>query len=182
MRKRPLVAVAATSALTLATRRRDRLGHDRRTEARRRRGSVLVIGAAQARQAFDPGMPMAASDAIGDSVAAGDIDGDHKADVAIGSSFETVRDADDAGGVTVLRGSARGLTTKGVQWITQNAKGFPGKADLTIGASGEDNGDGWLYLLRGTRTGVQIKGARNFGPPALGIGKRYARLGKWLLP
>ncbi|GAA2577499.1 FG-GAP and VCBS repeat-containing protein [Actinomadura fulvescens] len=135
---------------------------------------------------------------FGYSLAVGDFNGDRKADVATGDNGATL-----GGSVTILNGAKSGLTTRGAKWITQNTAGVPGaseqhdgfgnglsafdanrdgKADLTVGAPGENTPEGWLYLFRGSRTGITVKGLTHFGPPNLGIGGRNAQLGGRLLP
>ncbi|MEU6384828.1 FG-GAP-like repeat-containing protein [Streptomyces bauhiniae] len=112
-------------------------------------------------------------DLFGSSVATGDINGDGYADVAVGAPGETLGKAREAGAVTILFGSASGLTTKGAQGWTQDSKGVPGgsetgdrfgtsvrlvdvdrdgKADLVTGAGGED-GHGAVTVLRGSASG-----------------------------
>ncbi|MET7677086.1 FG-GAP-like repeat-containing protein [Streptomyces seoulensis] len=113
-------------------------------------------------------------DLFGSSVATGDVNGDGYADVAVGAPGETLGKAREAGAVTILFGSASGLTTKGAQGWTQDSKGVPGgsetgdqfgksvrlvdvdrdgKADLVTGAGGED-GHGAVTVLRGSASGL----------------------------
>ncbi len=56
---------------------------------------------------------------FGSAVAAGDFNGDGFADLAAGASGENVGGAPDAGAVSVLYGSAGGLTTSGGRLFTQ---------------------------------------------------------------
>jgi len=137
------------------------------------------------------------------TVAVGDANGDRKADVAIGDDEATVSRRSQAGKVTVLNGSTRGLVARGAKVFTQDSKGVPGnaenydrfasalsfydangdgKADLTVGAQGENEYDGWIYTFPGSRTGVTVKGVRNFGPRSLGIAKLGPNIGDYLLP
>jgi hypothetical protein len=58
-------------------------------------------------------------DWFGFALAAGDFDNDGFADLAAGAPIETVAAADQAGAVSVLRGSASGLTIVGGQLFTQ---------------------------------------------------------------
>ncbi|MEV5170546.1 FG-GAP-like repeat-containing protein [Streptomyces flaveolus] len=113
-------------------------------------------------------------DLFGSSVSTGDINGDGYADVAVGAPGEDLGKAREAGAVTVLFGSASGLTTKGAKIWTQDTEGVPGgsetwdqfgqsvrlidinkngKADLVTGAGGE-NGYGAVTVLRGTASGL----------------------------
>ncbi|MFD5575142.1 FG-GAP-like repeat-containing protein [Streptomyces cadmiisoli] len=140
-----------------------------------------------------PGVPGSAEtgDAFGSGVSVGDINGDGYADLAIGASGESTGAATTTGSVTVLYGSARGLTTTGAKTYTQNTAGVPGaeeksdrfggrtslldhsgdrRADLVISAPGENAGDGAVTSLRGTATGPTTTGATTFGPSTTGIG------------
>ncbi|KAB1143339.1 hypothetical protein F7R91_25805 [Streptomyces luteolifulvus] len=138
------------------------------------------------------GVPGAAEtgDGFGGGLSLGDINGDGHADLAIGSSGETSGSATAAGAVTVLYGSASGLNTQGARTYTQNTTGVPGtaekndhfgarvvladqsgdhRADLTVGGPGENAGDGAVWSLRGTATGVTTTGSTTFGPPTTGV-------------
>lgn len=113
-------------------------------------------------------------DMFGSSISTGDINGDGYADVAVGAPGEDLGNAAAAGSVTILFGSASGLTTKAAKTWTQDTEGVPGgsetgdqfgqsvrlidinkngKADLVTGAGGE-NGYGAVTLLRGTASGL----------------------------
>ncbi|MEV5143467.1 FG-GAP-like repeat-containing protein [Streptomyces sp. NPDC052727] len=134
------------------------------------------------------GVPGAAEtgDAFGSSVFLGDVDGDGFKDLAIGASGED----SGTGSVTLLRGTASGLTTKGAVSYTQNTAGVPGtaekgdrfgarvlladhsgdhRAELTVAGPGENAGDGAVWSLRGTTGGPTTAGALSFGPAATGV-------------
>jgi hypothetical protein len=103
----------------------------------------------------------------------------------------------------VLRGSATGLTATGAQSFTQNTAGVPGtaesadrfgasvrlsdltgdgKADLSVGADGENHPSGSVYSLRGSASGVSTTNAISFGPGSLGMSTTgYLRLGQDML-
>ncbi|MFJ4584217.1 FG-GAP repeat protein [Streptomyces echinatus] len=119
-----------------------------------------------------------------------DIDGDRRADLAIGVPNKTLGRAGRAGCVVVLRGSAGGLTTAGAALYSQNTSGIPdqsenndvfgsqvrladfnrdGKADLAISAPYENNGNGALWQLRGTSNGVSTSNVSLFGPKEYGV-------------
>ncbi|AMW11877.1 hypothetical protein A4E84_21670 [Streptomyces qaidamensis] len=134
------------------------------------------------------GVPGAAEkgDRFGSGVCLGDVNGDGYADLAIGTAGEN----GSAGAVTVLYGSASGLTTKGATSYTQNTAGVPGaseqgdrfgervtltdhtgdrRADLSVSAPGENAGDGAIWSLRATATGPTASGSTSFGPGTTGI-------------
>ncbi|MEH1124674.1 hypothetical protein [Micromonospora sp. CPCC 206061] len=127
-------------------------------------------------------------DMFGHVVAAGDLNGDGRDDLAIGAHGEKVNGQENAGSVTVLYGAAGGLTTTGTQLFTQETAGIPsaaephdtfgyglaigdmtrdGYADLAISApsEGESNSPyegGLIMLLRGSATGVVTTGVTSF--------------------
>ena len=125
-------------------------------------------------------------DFFGGAVAAGDLDRDGFADLAAGASGEDVGSAFNAGAVSVLYGSAAGLTRARARLFTQVASpveaedGFGGAlaagdfdqdgfADLAAGAAGEDGGPGALSVLFGSSAGltraVGSCSPRSAGPP-----------------
>ncbi|MFI1964647.1 FG-GAP-like repeat-containing protein [Streptomyces pathocidini] len=131
-------------------------------------------------------------DSFGDAVAAGDITGDGYPDLAIGTNFESIGSATHTGNVVVLRGSSSGVTTSGAQSINQGTPGVPGsnessdcfggavhladhnndeRADLAVGAGGENTSDGAVWVLRGSAQGVTTTGAVSFGPASVGISR-----------
>jgi hypothetical protein len=138
-------------------------------------------------------------DSFGSALALGDVNGDGRADAAIGAPGEAIGTMSNAGAVTVLYGGVSGLTTGGARQIGQNTSGVPGsaeandlfgaavaltnltgdgKADLAVGTPGEDGTEGRVYLFAGAGTS-QIS---TMAPSALGIGGRQAKLGQVLLP
>ncbi|MFJ5780433.1 FG-GAP-like repeat-containing protein [Streptomyces sp. NPDC093094] len=129
-------------------------------------------------------------DNFGAALAIGDINGDHRADLAIGIPYESLTDGVRAGDVVVLRGASGGLTTTGAAHYTQDSPGVPGvnenndvfgsqvrladfsrdgKADLAVTAPYEDAGSGALWQLRGTTSGLSTRGVSLFGPREYGI-------------
>lgn len=122
-------------------------------------------------------------DSFGSTVAAGDFDGDGRADLAVGAPGERVGTVRAAGAVTVLRGSADGLTADGSRTWTQNSPGVNGRveewdqfgrslaaadfdgsgqADLAIGAPIESIGRsldaGGVNVLYGSPDGITAVG------------------------
>jgi hypothetical protein len=98
----------------------------------------------------------ASGDQFGQGLVAGDFNGDTYADLAVGAPFHDVSGATQAGSVTILFGSAAGLTSTGSQTWTQNSPGILDKAEKGdfFGASltaGDFNGDGFVDLGVGVR-------------------------------
>ncbi|MFB8245328.1 FG-GAP-like repeat-containing protein [Streptomyces sp. NPDC055952] len=142
-------------------------------------------------------------DWFGNDLSVADVNGDGYGDLAVGTIHETVGSAKIAGSVTVLRGSAAGLTGTGARSFTQNTEGVPGtaesadrfgsavrlsdltgdgKADLSIGSDGENHPSGAVYSLRGSASGITTKNAVSFGPGSLGMSTTgYLRLGQDML-
>ncbi|GAA3774735.1 FG-GAP-like repeat-containing protein [Streptomyces phyllanthi] len=132
-------------------------------------------------------------DRFGSSVAVGDVTGDGRADVAVGVPGETVDSGADVGTVVLLRGSATGLgggaswhqDTSGVPGVSEPGDGFGstvrikdinknGRADLAVGATGEDIGSaadaGAVWVLRGTTSGLTTSSVTSFNGSDFGIG------------
>jgi hypothetical protein len=141
-------------------------------------------------------------DFFGGSLSVGDINGDRYADLAVGAQYEGVGGTPFAGSVTVLYGSAAGLTTKGAKSYHQAAAGVPGtpetqdgfggavrltdlnrdgRAELVVAAPGE-NTRGALLVLRGTASGPTTKGARSITAAHVGLKETAYGFGAQLAP
>ena len=95
-----------------------------------------------------------AGDMFATAVAVGDFDGDGFDDAAIGAPGRDTGSARNAGAVTILYGSRRGLSTRGALLVTATTKGVEGAAQphAALGASlavGDFNGDGRDDLAAG---------------------------------
>jgi hypothetical protein len=129
-------------------------------------------------------------DLFGAAVAAGDFNGNGVADLAVGASSERVGRIVDAGAVSVLYGSASGLSSVGGRLFTQvggapetnDLWGAPlaagdfngnGVADLAVSAPFEDVGSivdaGAVSVLYGTAGGLTTTGGRLFTKDSPGI-------------
>ncbi|MGW2641326.1 FG-GAP-like repeat-containing protein [Streptomyces sp. NPDC001348] len=165
-------------------------------------GSATGLGARDTWRTYSqdtPGVPGATedNDEFGESVAVGDITGDGIDDVAVGVPGENNYE----GLVDVLRGSRTGLTGTGAQGFTQNTAGVPGTAevndvfgeavqlldingnghaDLAAAATHEDGGNGAVWELRGTATGLTTDAALVFGGKSVGAPYAKAAFGSEL--
>jgi hypothetical protein len=136
-----------------------------------------------------------AFDLFGFVLAAGDLNGDGKDDLAVGVPFEGVGTVEQAGAVNVLFGTPSGLTATGSQLFHQNVVGVPGSAepfdnfgwslavgdfndsgvgDLAVGVPGEGVGTtvaaGAAHVLFGGPTGLSGAGSQFFTQNTAGVG------------
>ncbi|MEU1041776.1 FG-GAP-like repeat-containing protein [Streptomyces sp. NPDC005551] len=145
-------------------------------------------------------------DAFGTSVSVGDADADGYADVLTGAPNEDItRDGtnrSNAGSVWLLKGTSAGLTGTGSLAVSQDTEGVPGStetddklgsalsltdvtgdgyADLTVGAEGEDTGNGTLLYVPVPGGSAAPARSAYYGLPQLGTATA-ARLGQVLTP
>ncbi|HEY3832008.1 MAG TPA: FG-GAP-like repeat-containing protein [Acidimicrobiia bacterium] len=126
--------------------------------------------------------PCAANDRWGTTYAVGDFNGDGYSDIAV-SAPQSIGTAALAGSVTILYGSAHGLTTKGARLLAGTVVGVPGAqrpfslfgsslaagdfdgdgySDLAIGVPGATIAGhasaGMVIIVRGSKTGLSTNG------------------------
>jgi hypothetical protein len=149
-------------------------------------GSGGGLTGSGSQQFTQPVSAVEAGDFFGFALASGDFDNDGFADLAVGAPFENVGSTIDGGAVSVLYGSAAGLTTTGARTFTQvggaveagdqfgaalTAGDFDndGFADLAAGAPNETVGTalgaGALSVLRGSAAGLTTSGGQLFTQP-----------------
>ncbi|KAA0916415.1 VCBS repeat-containing protein [Streptomyces apricus] len=130
-------------------------------------------------------------DWFGSELSLGDINGDGLTDLVAGAPGENLDGVVNTGAVTVLYGTASGLDTgSGHQYFAQSTAGVPGsdekddafgsevkltdvtgdgKADLTVGAYGENAYNGSVVYLPSDGTRITTTGARSLAPSAVGV-------------
>ncbi len=127
-------------------------------------------------------MAIASTTMAGQQVAAGDFNGDGRADLAIGAPYEDLGTVTDAGVVHVIYGRGAGLSAAKDDFWNQNKAGIPdnpeafdrfgrtlaagdfngdGFDDLAIGTD-EDGGAGSVHILYGAANGLVTAGTQVF--------------------
>ncbi|GAA2097170.1 VCBS repeat-containing protein [Actinomadura alba] len=119
-------------------------------------------------------------DFFGESVAVGDVNGDGRADVAVGAPGEDFGSITNGGALFVIYGGERGLGSNHDQMLTQSTAGVPGTAekgdflgnDVTLMDLNNDGkrdliavalGDNGVNVLRGSASGITTTGAQGIG-------------------
>ncbi|XHM67324.1 FG-GAP-like repeat-containing protein [Streptomyces nigra] len=146
------------------------------------------------------GVPGAAErgDGFGTDVTVADVNGDGYADVAAGVPGEDFDGLSNAGGTVLLRGSRDGLTGTGAQGVNQDTASVPGvaeakdafggathlvdgdddgRAELVVGAPGENENAGSVWVFPSSASGIGATGSSTFGAGTLGTVATKARLG-----
>ncbi|WP_406338128.1 FG-GAP-like repeat-containing protein [Streptomyces sp. NBC_00649] len=157
-------------------------------------GTGLTATGAKVIHQATSGVPGAAEsgDALGASVSVGDYNADGYADVLAGAPNEDITrtsNRSNAGTSLLFKGSATGLTGTGSLAISQDEPGVPGstetndnlgsavsltdltgfgRADLVIGAAGEDAGNGTLLYVPSNSTGLGLSTSKYYGLTQLG--------------
>ena len=95
-----------------------------------------------------------AYDYFGQTLATGDFNKDGYVDLAIGIPSEGIGSVKDAGGITIIYGSRKGLRPYSSSWFDQNTPGIPGHVEQydRFGSSlsaGDFNRDGYVDLVVG---------------------------------
>ncbi|WP_018654330.1 FG-GAP-like repeat-containing protein [Actinomadura flavalba] len=167
------------------------------------RGSPFGLGGTYTLHQNSSGVPGVASveDNFGHSLAAGDVNGDGRADLAVGAPKADSGRVFDAGRAVVLYGSPSGLTGRGSQAIGRSTAGVPGaprayeyfgaqvslldhngdgRADLTAGTPNLNAPEGGVTTVLATKTGLTPNSATVLTPRTLGIPNRKANLGATL--
>ncbi|MFD8976367.1 MULTISPECIES: FG-GAP repeat protein [unclassified Streptomyces] len=137
-------------------------------------------------------------DGWGADLSLGDTDRDGYADLAIGAPGEDIGTVADAGMVTVLRGTARGLTGAGAASWTQDSPSVPGGVErgdrfggqvrlvdpnadgrfsLLAAAPGENTADGHVWVFPARTGGLTATGSWSFGVASFGGPYLDARYG-----
>ena len=144
------------------------------------------------------GFPVLPNATFGAAFAVGDLNGDGYADLAIGSSGETERDASHAGALYIVYGSASGLSSARAQRLSGNTLGLGNlgaslavvnTVEATFLAAGAPDNGGVVAFFRSGPSGLEL--ATTFGehqaegsPPVThsdGFGARLAADGDLLV-
>lgn len=149
-------------------------------------------------------------DGFGSALAVGDVTGDGRAEVAVGAPSERTGNV-SKGRLTLLRGSASGVSFTGATAYDQDTSGVPGtgeeadlwgagvtltdfggdgRAEMVVGSPGENgtggvwerDGSGSVTVFKGTASGPGLTGVTSFGAATLGGVTAHANFGKPIVP
>ncbi|MEV1081641.1 FG-GAP repeat protein [Streptomyces sp. NPDC050211] len=136
-------------------------------------------------------------DAFGGALAVADVNRDKLADIVVGAPYENVGSTKRAGAVTVIPGRASGALGSGSYSFTQDTSGVPsasetddffgttvsagdvnkdGRPELFVGASGENDSTGAVFMLPGGSTHPTGTGSRVITGPAVGLKQQSGTL------
>ncbi|MBM7787492.1 FG-GAP-like repeat-containing protein [Tenggerimyces flavus] len=139
-------------------------------------------------------------DGFGAAVAIGDVNGNGRADLAIGTENESIGKILQAGKVFLIYGDAKGIVpaTARIDTFTQDSPGVQdsvedhdtfgtglafrdfngdGLAELQVSAPGENGFEGSVTILKGAKSGLTGIGSQTYTPANTGIGKTEAGFG-----
>ncbi|MEH6348247.1 MAG: phosphatidylinositol-specific phospholipase C domain-containing protein [Bermanella sp.] len=154
-------------------------------------GAKIEKGFCQLWSGDSPGLAGSAEgdDWFGFALSTGDYNNDGYADLAIGAPHEKIGNAEDGGAVSIIYGSAVGLTATSDTYIHQDASNVAssaegddqfgyslasgdfnndGYADLAVGSPNEDrtaggnDNDGMAHVFYGSSTGIKTSGSTDW--------------------
>ncbi|MFJ8081741.1 FG-GAP-like repeat-containing protein [Streptomyces sp. NPDC096205] len=139
-----------------------------------------------------------AGDRFGGGLTVADLNRDGAAEIVVGAPYEAIGTVERAGTVTVIPGRRSGALGTGGYSFHQDTAGVPsaseagdffgttvaagdlnrdGRPELTIGAAGENNGNGAVFVLPGGSTRPTGTGSRVFTLESLGMAQADGWLG-----